>query len=195
MFKTDIDAAVDILSGQRRRRLKRNFLKPLGRSRFHSTKPTYLACLLLALWTCISLDTYGLISGFPYGFYPVPTYRLWSVDRLYFEDFLRYAAPTGHQVSTLHLAYSFILGAGHVRTREVTVDQTLSMNYHPLVMRSSGWGDVNEIHSEQLQAKITGLRVVKRDEKRGQKAVLSAHLLLRETNGGRYVPFNEDFNV
>ncbi len=82
------------------------------------------------------------------------------------------------------------------------------------VMCSSGWSNVNEIHSERLQAKRTRHRVVKRDERRGQKALLSAHLLLCEiTSGssfpfvllrvrpilcissGRYVSFNEDFNV
>ncbi len=84
-------------------------------------------------------------------------------------------------------------------------------------MRSSGWSNVNEIHSERPQAKRTRYRVVKRDERRGQKALLSAHLLLSEIVGvsffpfvlfvllrvrlmlcissGRYVSFNEDFNV
>ncbi len=73
---------------------------------------------------------------------------------------------------------------------------------------------MNEIHLERPQAKRTRHRVVKRDERRGQKASLSAHLLLSEIAGvlffpfvllrvrlilcissGRYVSFNEDFNV
>ncbi|PBK85813.1 hypothetical protein ARMGADRAFT_544247 [Armillaria gallica] len=53
---------------------------------------------------------------------------------------------------------------------------------------------MNEIHSERPQAKITGHRVVKPDERRGQKPLLSAHLLLNEI-AGRYVSFNKDFNV
>ncbi len=81
-------------------------------------------------------------------------------------------------------------------------------------MRSSGWSNLNEIHSERPQAKITLHRVVKRDERRDQKALLSVHLLLNEIAGdsffpfvmlrvglilcissGRYVLFDEDFNV
>ncbi len=73
---------------------------------------------------------------------------------------------------------------------------------------------MNEIHSERPQAKITLHRAVKRDERRDQKALLSAHLLLNEIAGdsffplvmlrvglilcissGRYVSFNKDFNV
>ncbi|PBK85821.1 hypothetical protein ARMGADRAFT_544615 [Armillaria gallica] len=93
-----------------------------------------------------------------------------------------------------------ILGAGYVRTRGVTVDRAWSELFpFEHVMRSSGWSNllsnVNEIHSERPQVKRTRHRVVKRDERRGQNALLSAHLLLSEIAGGRYVSFNEDFNV
>ncbi len=73
---------------------------------------------------------------------------------------------------------------------------------------------MNKIHVESPQAKRTPHGVVKRDERRGQEASLSAHLLLNEITGvsffpfmllrvrlilcissGRYVSFNEDFNV
>ncbi len=48
---------------------------------------------------------------------------------------------------------------------------------------------MNEIHSEQPLAKRTQHRVVKPDKRRGQKALLSAHLFPGEIAGDLFFPF------